>query len=134
LIEEGDIGKNVVLDYDANGNVVYELSDKELAPYPYNGGFHDAPVTIFEDPIPNQTFEFAVSGCLIPGEKVLTDKGEKNVEEVTLDDKLINKDGEYVDIINLQRREKKDEDIYSIRVGGNCRYTTFTKEHPIYVS
>lgn len=62
LIEEGDIGKKVVLDYNEAGDVVYELSNKEYPPLPFNGGFFDAPVTIFEDPLPNATFELTVSG------------------------------------------------------------------------
>lgn len=135
LIEEGNIGKNVELFYDERiGQVTYELSNKEVAEFPFGGGFHDSPVTIYEDPLPNAPFELVVSGCLLPGEKVLTEKGEKNVEDVTLEDKLINKEGDYVDINSLQTRYKNDEYVYSLRVGGSCRYTTFTKEHPIYVS
>lgn len=135
IIEEGDIGKNVELFYDERlGKVTYELSNKEVAEFPFGGGFHDSPVTIYEDPLPNAPFELSVAGCLLPGEKVLTGKGAINVEDVTLEDKLINKDGEYVKINNLQTRYKNNENVYSIRVGGNCRYTTFTKEHPIYIS
>ena len=29
---------------------------------------------------------------------------------------------------------KKNEDVYSLRLSNNARKTTFTKEHPIYVS
>lgn len=57
----GDLGKKVVLDYDEKGDVYYELSDKEYPEIPYGGGFHDAPVTIFEDPIDNPPFEFYVA-------------------------------------------------------------------------
>lgn len=63
LIEEGNIGKNVELFYDERvGQVTYELSNKEVAEFPFGGGFHDSPVTIFEDPLPNAPFELVVSG------------------------------------------------------------------------
>jgi len=39
-----------------------------------------------------------------------------NVEDVTLDDKLLNKDGKFVEIKNLQRYEKENEDIHTIKV------------------
>jgi hypothetical protein len=60
--EEGDVGKKVILDYDDKNKITYELSDKEYPDLPYGGGFHDAPVTIFEDPIPDAPFEFYVCG------------------------------------------------------------------------
>lgn len=62
LEETGDVGKKVWLDYDAQGQVQYELSDKEYAEYPYGGGFHDAPVTIYQDPIPDTPYEFCLAG------------------------------------------------------------------------
>ena len=62
IIEEGDIGKKVVFSYDKNGDVTYDLSNKEYAPFPYNGGNHDAPCTIFEDPMDGNTFGFYVVG------------------------------------------------------------------------
>lgn len=81
--------------------------------------------------VPNYLY---VAGCLTPGEKVLTDKGLMNIEDVTLDEKLINKDGELVEIINLQRYLKDNEDIYELKVSNTFRTTKFTQEHPIYVS
>src|SRR5699024_8643659 len=62
LIESGDHGLNVTLDYDKDGNVIYEESDKEIAPFPYQGGFHDAPVTIYQPPVYNPPFEFYIAG------------------------------------------------------------------------
>jgi len=56
------------------------------------------------------------------------------VEDVTLDDKLISKDGEFVDIYNLQRYIKVDEPIYTVKLSNTYRTTTFTGEHPLYVS
>lgn len=62
LLESGDTGKKVWLDYDKNGKIYYELSDKEYPQFPFPGGFHDAPVTIFEDPIENAPYELNVAG------------------------------------------------------------------------
>lgn len=98
-------------------------------------------VTIYEHPFEevkgdHRTIPFGLylAGCLLPGEQVMTEKGLMNIEDVELDNKLINKEGEYVDIINLQRYEKVDEDIYELSVSNTYRTTSFTKEHPIFVS
>jgi hypothetical protein len=48
---------------------------------------------IWEYPIKDPPFGLYIGGCLTPGEKVCTQRGLVNVEDVTLDDKLINKDG-----------------------------------------
>lgn len=79
-------------------------------------------------------FGLYIAGCLTPGEKVLTNKGLQNIEEVKLEDKLINEEGKFVDIINLQRYDVKDEDIFKIKMANTFRTTTFTKEHPLLVS
>lgn len=76
----------------------------------------------------------AFEGCLLPGQKVLTDKGLLNCEDVTIQNKLVNKNGKLVDIYNLQKYEKVNEDVYTIRLGNTFRTTTFTKIHPILVS
>ena len=76
----------------------------------------------------------AFEGCLLPGQKVLTDKGLLNCEDVTLQNKLVNKDGKLVDIYNLQKYEKVNDDVYTIKLGNTFRTTTFTKIHPILVS
>jgi hypothetical protein len=58
-------------------------------------------IVIWEYPIKDPPFGLYIGGCLTPGEKVCTQRGLVNVEDVTLDDKLINRDGEFVDIRNL---------------------------------
>lgn len=75
-----------------------------------------------------------IAGCLLPGEKVLTDSGLKNVEEVTFDDRLVNIEGEYVDINTLLTYDKVEEEVFELKIANTFRTTTFTKEHPIYVS
>ena len=91
-------------------------------------------IVIWEYPIKDPPFGLYIGGCLTPGEKVCTQRGLVNVEDVTLDDKLINKDGQFVDIRNLQRYDKENEDIYTIRTANSYRTTTFTREHPILCS
>ena len=90
-------------------------------------------VVIWEYPIKDPPFGLYIGGCLTPGEKVYTQRGLVNVENVTLDDKLINKDGQFVDIRNVQIYEKFNESIYKIKPYGSFRTTTFTSEHPIFI-
>jgi hypothetical protein len=86
---------------------------------------------IWEEPQEGHQY---IMGCLPPGEKVLTDSGLKNVEDILLDDKLINENGEYVDIDSCQTYTVIDEDIFEVKVDNTFRTTTFTKEHPILIS
>jgi len=90
-------------------------------------------VVIWEYPMSDPPFGLYIGGCLTPGEKVCTQRGLVNVEDVTLDDKLINEDGKFVEIKNLQRYEKENEPIFEIKPYGSFRTTTFTGEHPIWV-
>lgn len=90
-------------------------------------------VVIWEYPIPDAPFGLYIGGCLTPGEKVWTQRGLVNVEEVDLGDKLVNKDGKLVDIRNLQRYQKENEPIYKLKPTGSYRTTTFTGEHPIWI-
>lgn len=63
IIEEGNTGKNVELFFnEKTQKVEYTLSNKEVADFPFAGGFHDSPVTIFEDPLPNAPFELTICG------------------------------------------------------------------------
>ena len=55
------------------------------------------------------------------------------MEDVTLDDKLINKFGNFVEINNLQRYYKENEDVFRVKMANSFRTTQFTSEHPIYV-
>lgn len=89
-------------------------------------------VVIWEYPIPDPPFGLYIGGCLTPGEKVWTQRGLVNVEDVTLGDKLVNKDGKFVDIKNIQLRDKINENTYRIKPAGSYRTTNFTSEHPIW--
>jgi hypothetical protein len=57
-----------------------------------------------------------------------------NVEDVTLDDKLLNKENKFVEIKNLQRYNKVNEPIFEIKPYGSFRTTKFTGEHPIWIN
>jgi hypothetical protein len=47
----GDTGRKVDLYRDNNGKVCYDQASKKEDPtFPYAGGYHDSPVTIYEDP------------------------------------------------------------------------------------
>lgn len=136
LLEEGRPGKTVDI-YQADGmKMGYHFSDKQLADYPFQGGNIDAPIVIYENPPEDGgIFDFTyVSGCLLPGERVLTDKGWKYVEDVKYEDKLVNKDGEYVFINKRLLYNKIDEDVYDVKMYNGVSITRFTKEHPLYVS
>lgn len=136
LLEEGGPGKTVDI-YQTDGmRMGYHFSDKQLVDYPFQGGNIDAPIVIYEDPPEDGgVFDFTyVSGCLLPGEKVLTDKGWKCVEDVKYEDRLVNKDGEYVSIYKRLLYNKIDEDVYDVKMYNGVSITRFTKEHPLYVS
>jgi hypothetical protein len=134
-------GVTVELVMDSGANVIAKPNNDlhAIVDFPLKGDdVKDGAVVIWEEPYKDSKgvipYGLYIAGCLTPGEKVLTDKGLMCIEDVTLDDKLINKDGKIVDIINLQRYFKENEDIYELSVANTFRTTTFTQEHPIYVS
>lgn len=88
-------------------------------------------IWIWQEPIEGHQY---IMGCLPPDEKVLTDKGLKNIQDVELEDKLISENGVYVEIINRQIYPVINEDIYEINIDNTFRKTKFTKEHPILIS
>lgn len=93
---------------------------------------------IFEQPVrrPDGSIPYGryIAGCLTPGEKVMTNRGLVNVEDVTLTDQLINDKGDLVDIFNLQKYYLENETTYNLKVSNTYRKTNFTSEHPILVS
>lgn len=128
--------KHVVdLEWDGNGQVkATEKPNGDITNYPLKKG--DKPhgsVVIWEYPVKDPPLGLYIGGCLTHGEKVCTQRGLVNVEDVTLDDRLLNKDGKFVEIKNLQRYEKENEPIFKVKPYGSFRTTTFTGEHPIWV-
>lgn len=128
--------KHIVdLNWDGNGQITAtEKKTGDITEYPLKKG--DKPhgsIVIWEYPVKDPPFGLYIGGCLTPGEKVCTQHGLVNVEDVTLDDKLLNKDGNFVEIKNLQRYDKLNEPIFTIKPYGSFRTTTFTGEHPIWI-
>ena len=128
--------KHIVdLEWDGNGQVkATEKPSGDITNYPLKKG--DKPhgsVVIWEYPVKDPPLGLYIGGCLTPGEKVITQRGLVNVEDVTLDDKLLNKENKFVEIKNLQRYNKVNEPIFEIKPYGSFRTTTFTGEHPIWV-
>ena len=128
--------KHIVdLQWDGDGGVIaIEKKTGDITNYPLKKDQKPAgSVVIWEYPVKDPPFGLYIGGCLTPGEKVCTQRGLVNVEDVTLDDQLINKDGKFVEIKNLQRYDKVNEPIFTLKPYGSFRTTTFTGEHPIWI-
>ncbi len=126
--------KHIVdLSWDGNGGIqATEKKSGDITTYHLKKD--DKPegsIVIWEYPIKDPPFGLYIGGCLTPGEKVCTQRGLVAVEDVTLDDKLINRYGKFVSIRNLQRYEKINEPTFKIKPCGTFRTTNFTGEHPI---
>lgn len=89
-------------------------------------------VVIWEYPVKDPPFGLYIGGCLTPGEKVQTQRGLVNVEDIKITDLLFNKSGKYVPIKNIQQYNKTNESTYRIKPAGSLRTTNFTSEHPIW--
>ena len=127
--------KHIVdLTWDGNGTIkAIEKKQGDIVNFPLPKDHKpDGSIVIWEYPIKDPPFGLYIAGCLTPGEKVYTQRGLVKVENVTLNDQLLSKDGEYVEIKNLQRYKKQDEQCYRIKVNGSYRTTNFTGEHPIF--
>ena len=128
--------KHVVdLNWDGNGQIIAtEKKSGDITEYPLkNGDKPTGSIVIWEYPVKNPPFGLYIGGCLTPGEKVYTQRGLVNVEDVTLDDKLLSKDSQFVEIHNQQLYRKENEPIFKIKPYGSFRTTTFTSEHPIWI-
>lgn len=122
---------------EVKGEVVWNISKKpnDITQYPLpQMADPTGAVVIWEHPLKDAPFGLYIAGCLTPGEKVVTDRGLINVEDVDFTYKLLNRNGEFVKITNLQRYKKIEEPIYKIRTSHTYTTTTFTQEHPILVS
>ena len=128
LLAQEKTGTPVVL-YNDGEKITHRFTDKlPITNFPLKtDDSKDAPVVIYEFPIESPPYGLYVAGCLLPGEKVSTEKGLMNVENITLDNKLVNIEGELVNIHNLQRYLKKNEDVYGADVSvdyANPKYFT----------
>ena len=122
--------------FDENGQIKWiPKKTGDITHYPLNKD--DDPtgsIVIWEHPMQDAPSGLYIMGCLTPGEKVLTDKGLVNVEDIDFSYKLVNRYGEYDRIINLQRYNKVNEPVFRIKPTGSYRTTQFTGEHPILLS
>lgn len=85
---------------------------------------------IWKDPIPGHRY---ICSCLPAGEKVLTENGYKNIENVTFQDRLFNKEGKLVNIKKIYKIYN-DDYIYDIKLKNIIDTTKFTTNHPIWSS
>lgn len=119
----------------SGGNVISEeaiaMHEKENVRDPKYTAGEEGKIWIWEEPQEGHQY---IMGCLPPNEKVMTNSGLKNIEEVNLTDKLISENGDYVNIINKQIYPVVNEKIFEVKVDNTFRTTTFTKEHPILIS
>lgn len=73
-------------------------------------------------------------GCLPAGEMIPTDKGLKQIQNITVEDKLISDDGTLTDIVNTQKYEVENEPLFSIKISNSLRPVKLTGEHPVMAS
>ena len=57
-----------------------------------------------------------------------------NIEDITMSEKLISKDGKLVDIYSLERYYLENSPNFEVKVSNTFRTTTFTEEHPIFIN
>lgn len=135
LQKGGCIGRKVFLSQDPTGKIKASDTNAPLPDYPFGGGYIDSPVVLYEDLPENQPADHLyVAGCLTEGQKVLTNKGLKNVEDVEDSDRLISKDGDFVRIKTFFKHERNNSNVFKFKIGNTFRETVFTEEHPIYVT
>ena len=127
----GELAQN-----DKTGEIVFNNTvDLPIRDFPTKDNKVKGALEIFEMPkkgsdgkVPAGRY---ICSCLKEGELVNTDKGMKPVEQVTLKDKLINIEGEFVEIKNLQTYHNVNP-VYRVKLNNRFSTTTFSSEHPIY--
>ena len=82
--------------------------------------------------IPSHDILTAGFPCFISGTKVLSHEGYKNIEDITVDDKLLTHTGIFQNILNLQQKTYTG-DIYEIKLKYHADLIKCTDEHPFYV-
>ena len=120
-----------------SGEIEYKPnSDKPIREFPHKDNKMMGAIEMFQLPVIDKstTKPYAnryILGCLKEGELINTDSGLKKVEVVTLQDKLINTDGNFVSIKNCQRYYNSNP-VYKVKLSNIYDSTTFSEEHPIY--
>jgi DNA (cytosine-5)-methyltransferase 1 len=75
---------------------------------------------------------FAGFPCFVKDTLVLTNNGYKEIQNVSIDDKLLTHTGKFQNIINLQRKEYNGQ-LYNIKLKYHPEIISSTEEHPFYV-
>lgn len=75
---------------------------------------------------------FAGFPCFVKDTLVLTYNGYKEVQNVSIDDKLLTHTGKFQNIINLQRKEYNGQ-LYDIKLKYHPEIISSTEEHPFYI-
>lgn len=57
-----DRGTNVDISQDGSKNIILSPTNKTVATFPFGGGSHNGPITIFEEPVSNPPRDFYVAG------------------------------------------------------------------------
>ena len=127
---------SVELFLDTTGKVKHKFTDKKpVENFPTKPADNiEGCMQIWEYPLSDAPYGLYTAGCLPPGEKVLTDKGMMNIEDITMSEKLISKDGKLVDIYSLERYYLENAPNFEVKVSNTFRTTTFTEEHPIFIN
>lgn len=86
---------------------------------------------VWKAPIPGHRY---IMSCLPTGEKVLTDSGLKNIENVSLNDKLVNKEGNFVKINTIKEHFVENETMVDFKMCNMYNHVKFTWNHPIWSS
>jgi len=68
-------------------------------------------------------------GCLPPRQIIATDKGDKNIEDIEIGEKVLTHKGNFKDVTKTSKRKYKGE-IYKLNYGD--RTLTVTPEHPVF--
>jgi len=67
--------------------------------------------------------------CVVPGMKVYTDNGAKNIEDICVGDYVLGHDGQYNKVLKIYKRQV-DEDICNLHIQGHGLISV-TQEHPV---
>ena len=122
------ISKNKEIEFRPTG-------DNPIRDFPHHDNKIKGAIEIYKMPEKDKSgkvfMDRYIAGCLKEGELVNTDSGFKKVEDISLDDKLVNIQGEYVKIHNLQKYYNT-KPVYKVKLSSIIDTTTFSEEHPIY--